>query len=415
MKRIAVLCLGLALAGVSGAEAQGLTMHMSNGWKFSFAGNVNAFYFYNAGTATPPRNRASFSGINGSLVPTGDRSGIGTGLLPAFATFEASGREGNLDLGVHFGFAPQVEMGNGAASTFGSNGAGAQIDMRQVYLTFGDKSWGTILAGKELGIYQRQNILTDMTLFGAGTGGGGRGTALGRIGFGYLYTDFRGQISYSTPGGKPASFTIGIFEPTRIGVYNITKTPRLEAEFNYVSPGTTKVQFFASGMVQNAEAAARQPNGKDNLTAAGVAGGLAIDIQGFKILGSGFYAKGLGSVFQGDVSSDGTNSNVLGVDASGEGRKTYGYIGQITWTPRNSKVTLGASYGENRAKLTATENTTNSPDILKYNRSIVGMFSYQWTKALRWVTEYTHSEAKNHLGDAKDKSDQFGTGFMLFY
>jgi len=36
--------------------------------------------------------------------------------------------------------------------------------MRQVFLTAGG-SWGTITAGREIGVYQRQNILTDQTLF----------------------------------------------------------------------------------------------------------------------------------------------------------------------------------------------------------------------------------------------------------
>ena len=41
----------------------------------------------------------------------------GTGLLPAFATFEAKGKEGNTDLGVHFGFAPEVQCGGGIHTT----------------------------------------------------------------------------------------------------------------------------------------------------------------------------------------------------------------------------------------------------------------------------------------------------------
>ena len=45
MKRVALLCLGLALGAASAAEAQ-LTMQMSNGWSFTFAGNVNAFLVY---------------------------------------------------------------------------------------------------------------------------------------------------------------------------------------------------------------------------------------------------------------------------------------------------------------------------------------------------------------------------------
>jgi hypothetical protein len=45
MKRVALLCMGLALGAAQAAEAQ-LTMQMSNGWSFTFAGNVNAFAIY---------------------------------------------------------------------------------------------------------------------------------------------------------------------------------------------------------------------------------------------------------------------------------------------------------------------------------------------------------------------------------
>ena len=44
MKRIGLVCLGLVLAANT-ANAQ-LTMQMSNGWTFSFAGNVNSFLYY---------------------------------------------------------------------------------------------------------------------------------------------------------------------------------------------------------------------------------------------------------------------------------------------------------------------------------------------------------------------------------
>ena len=45
MKRVALLCMGLVLGAATAAEAQ-LTMQMSNGWSFTFAGNVNAFVTY---------------------------------------------------------------------------------------------------------------------------------------------------------------------------------------------------------------------------------------------------------------------------------------------------------------------------------------------------------------------------------
>ncbi len=119
------------------------------------------------------------------------RPDIRTGLLPAFAVFDAKGKEGSTDLSVHFGFAPQIHCGTGVHDCFG-----AQIDMRQVFLTVGG-AWGQILAGRELGLFQRQNILTDQTLFGVGgtglgtPGAGGGGTTLGRIGFGYIYPSSR--------------------------------------------------------------------------------------------------------------------------------------------------------------------------------------------------------------------------------
>src|SRR4029077_14322510 len=182
MKRLTLLLLGLALGVVSTASAQGLTMQMSNGWSFSFSGNVNVFWVFTKETNSGPTN-----------------SSIRTGLLPAFATFDAKGKEAGLDLGVHFGFAPQIQNA-GVHDNFGNGTqAGAQIDMRQVYLTIGFKDGSQILAGRELGLFGRQNILNDMTLFGVGAvglGAGntqGGGTTLGRIGYGYIYPNFNAQ------------------------------------------------------------------------------------------------------------------------------------------------------------------------------------------------------------------------------
>ena len=187
---------------------------------------------------------------------------FGTGLLPAFAVFDAKGKEENVDLGVHFGFAPQIETGGHYASFFGSQAAGAQIDMRQVYLTAGG-TWGQLLMGKELGLFQRGNILNDMTLLGVGVGGGGRGTALGRIGYGYLYTDFRPQLTYSTPGGRSTSLSIGLFEGLGAAAFSQLELPRVEGEFAYNGKSGEKTNFklFINGAAQTAKdpATARRP------------------------------------------------------------------------------------------------------------------------------------------------------------
>src|SRR5207247_11044240 len=94
MKRLTLLLLGLALGVSATASAQGLTMQMSNGWAFQFSGNVNAFWVFSKVNNSGPAN-----------------SSVRTVLLPAFATFEARGKEAGLTLAVHFTFAPQIQNG----------------------------------------------------------------------------------------------------------------------------------------------------------------------------------------------------------------------------------------------------------------------------------------------------------------
>src|SRR5207249_352762 len=251
MKRLTLLLLGLALGVTATARAQGLTMQMSNGWSFSFAGNVNVFWSFTK------ENTTAGSAANSS---------IRTGLLPTFATFDAKGKEAGMNLGIHFGFAPQINNPGNCHDNFsglcgnGGTQAGAQIDMRQVYLTLGLKDGSQILAGRELGLFGRQNILNDMTLFGVGAvgigGGGAGGTTLGRIGYGYIYPNFVPQLTYSTKPGQ-SQLSIGLFQPSILQgggggtPYLYTKVPRVEAEFAYnQKSGKNNYTFWVGGLWQ---------------------------------------------------------------------------------------------------------------------------------------------------------------------
>src|SRR5437588_6297265 len=257
MKRLALLLLAVAVLLPAAASAQ-LTMQMSNGWSFSFAGNVNAFWVFTSQTNSGPKN-----------------SSVRTGLLPAFATFEAKGKEAGMNLSVHFGFAPQIQ--NAGVHDQFSVQSGAAIDMRQVYLTVGVQ-WGQTLAGRELGVFSRQNILNDMTLFGVGAvgigGGQSGGTTAGRIGYGYLYPNFNAQLTYSTRGGQPAQLSIGAFQPSTVagnGTFDVTKIPRVEAEFTYnQKSGKNKYMFWAGGLWQSTSNAAT--GGKTISSVGGTAG-----------------------------------------------------------------------------------------------------------------------------------------------
>jgi len=407
MKRIGLVCLGLALGAASTVHAQGLTMQMSNGWNFSFSGNVNSFLYY---TQT---NTGGTTNTIGGIVPAGGTvraTRITVGLLPAFAVFDAKGKEGNTDLGVHFGFAPSVQCGQGVNDCFGTT-----IDMRQVFLTFGG-SWGQVLVGRELGLFSRQNILTDQTLFGVGGSGaagpdpisfGDRGgsTTLGRIGLGYVYPQFRAQMTYSTVAGRPYQWSIGVFEAAQVGIYDQTQIPRVETEFTYSQSG---FKGWLGGTLQSTKTAV---TGGTSMTGWGGSGGLRYEKDMFSVTGSGYYGKGIGTTFYG---ANGSSDLGGGTD---DARKSYGFIGQVTVTPTASKLTIAGSYGSSYLKASNNEKTTN--DFRTENTLISGGLYYQATKSLKVVGEFDYEWTKGKIGGTNvgEKNTRWtpAVGFMLFF
>ena len=408
MKRSLLLGV-LALAGLASRGEAQLAMQMTNGWTFTFSGNVNAFYIWNTTKAQP----------SGTTV--GKNSGIGTGLLPAFATFEAKGKEGNTDLSAFFGFAPQVSAGDGLASFFGTDAAGAQIDMRQVYMTAGGK-WGQVLAGKQLGLYQRSNIVEDMTIYGVGPGGGNRGTSLGRIAYGYEYTDFRPQFTYSSPSGKKFSWAAGIFSPLAYGVYTTLEAPRLEADANWKS---TNGKFYIdlSGFVENVKDGVTGTT--NNITPVGGAGTVKITLGTLALVGSGYYSSVGCSVFMGNSIAGGAAAPCDGIsnnaDASGKfnERSGYGWYGQATFSPKGGKWIFGGSYGGNWLQ-SNTEDDAAAQVMFDHRYAIIGQITYKATKSFRIVGEYDYFASYNQTagvsGTTKTSdTNQIALGTMLFF
>jgi hypothetical protein len=398
MKRVALLCLGLAIGAANAAEAQ-LTMQMSNGWTFTFAGNVNAFltyeHFDDEGTTA------------GVIVPGAgaqSETRIRTGLLPAFAVFDAKGKEGSTDLGVHFGFAPQINCSTGTHDCFG-----AQIDMRQVFLTVGG-AWGQILAGRELGLFQRQNILTDQTLFGVGAtgspgvpdGAGTGGTTLGRIGFGYIYPQFKAQMTYSTAAGRPFQLSVGLFESAVNGPYTKTEIPRVEAEGVW-SSGQTKVWVGATAQTN------KNPVNDESASAYGASGGVRFGSEQFSLTGSGYYGKGIGTTL---LFNGGSCTTGCGAAGSDDLRNSYGYIGQITFTPSASKVTVAGSFGSSFLEASDTEGGEGKLE----NTLISGGVYFQATKSLKVVGEFNYAWGDDD-DDTTEKNKSFAPAFglMLFF
>src|SRR5437667_685736 len=383
MKRLTLLLLGLALGVTATARAQGLTMQMSNGWSFSFAGNVNAFW--------------SFTKEN-TLAGDAANSSIRTGLLPTFATFDAKGKESGMTLGIHFGFAPQIQNA-GVHDQFDVQ-SGAAIDMRQVYLTLGLKDGSQILAGRELGLFGRQNILNDMTLFGVGAVGIGLGqaggTTLGRIGFGYIYPNFNAQVTYSTKPGR-SQLSVGIFQPSDLGsfTYDFTTIPRVEAEFTYNQrSGKNNYMLWVGGLWQSTKNA---PTGGNSVSSFGGTAGIRAGFSDLTLVVNGYIGKGLGTtlMFSG--------GEVAGTAAatSPELRSSDGGYAQIMYKV-GPKTNVGFSWGFSRLKFEDVVAT-------QFTSTTVGIY-HQWTKSLKLVFEGTREQ--EGIGAGSPAQIDISGGFM---
>jgi hypothetical protein len=389
MKRLTLVLLAAALVVPRMAQAQGLTMQMSNGWKFTFAGNVNVFWVFTSDENGP------------------SNSSIRTGLLPTFATVAATGKEAGLDLGVHFGFAPQIQnAGTHDQFVLTAVQAGAQIDMRQVFLTIGFKGGSQILAGRELGLYQRQNILNDMTLFGVGAVGDpqGGGTTLGRIGYGYVYPNFNAQVTYSSPANKQIQFSVGAFQPSVVGAFTETAIPRLEGEVVWNSQSTArsknKFMVWAGGEWQTAKNAANV-----SLSSTGGTAGVRATLSDASVVVAAYIGKGIGHVL-------GLGGNAVSGGATPEGRPSDGGYAQVTYKV-GGKTTVGVSYGVSRLKGAddgAGGDVTDA--LLSELQMFTGGVYYQWTRSLKLVGEV--SRERNDLAGGANRTDVSG-GFMLFF
>ncbi|MBA2626386.1 MAG: porin [Gemmatimonadales bacterium] len=397
--RAAILAALIAIAGAQSARAQ-LTMQVGDGWSVTLAGNVNAFTVLTNGRVVVP------GPIDGGRVPVERVTRIRTGLLPAIAVIDIKGHEAAIDLGVHFGVGAQINNATIHDNYDNGTQAGAQIDMRQVYLTIGG-GWGQLLAGRELSLYQRENILNDMTLFGTGATGGGLGaggTTLGRSGFGYIYPNFNAQVTFSTPPARSYQVSIGIFDPDFIhGDFSAegaapTELPRLEMETTWHGTAAgVPSRVWVSGMYQKADG---------TVHAAGTAAGVRLQLGPVAVVGSGYLATGVGSTYA-------LTSN-LGTDAVFAPRRSHGYVVQATFSRRGSAWTWGASYGASSVDQTGYDIASGRDDLLRRNDAVIGTVLLQATKSLRAAAEFTHAQAKAHSG-ATTRSDQVSIGLLLFF
>jgi hypothetical protein len=456
----------LLAAGATPADAKVLIMG-DGGWEFSLDGSVNGFAVWEGNDQ-----------IKGGTVALGHSFGVGTstptaagqapdnsfrvrtGLLPAVWGMNVKApTTGGLDMAARLGIYPNI-----SSNSKNLEHNSADLDLREIFFTV-DGSWGQVLVGKTLSTFLGKNILTDMTLFGVGGVGLTTqlgGTTLGRIGYGYPYPQFNARIQYSTPDMSGFKGTVGIYDPSRISGCgqngggadggcmraNETTSPKFEGEVSWAGGlfGTTDL-VWVNGMYQSAKytpnslfsvnggnpgaalTADATANGisfkhsGDTITSWGIAGGIQAGIPvgpgTLGIMVSGYDGQALGLTFQQDF--PGASSAADAVDAVGNPRDHWGFIGQATYG-FGQGTQVGVSYGESRAGETPFDSLVKNGGVgtpaqnaeIAKQSLIDVMLSHDVNPNLKLVAEYGRQQ-NEWQDNATQDSDIFSLGAFFFW
>ncbi len=385
-------------------------------WKLSITGNVNAHYIYS-------RCDTGSISVRGGLACTdtdSSSSSVSNGLLPAALAISGATTQGAYDLGFTFGLYPGISTNDGGSpnlqadtkppavgSTKTALGT-AGLDIRQVFLTFGNKDMGTVLAGRNIGLFAADAILNDMTLLGVGAGNGSyaapANTSLGSIGLGYIYTDWLSQIDYTTPSIMGAKVTVGIFDPlnTLGQIPASKKAPGFHAKVAYT---LGSLYLSSSGLVQQQRRTANVLGVNTDYTSWAIDFGGKYDLGGLEVLGWYYTGKGVGT----------TGLFVNSDDGLGDPRNSDGYLVQATYKILSTK--FGINYGQSnlhaaRGDVDTLSVATSRANLVNKNDKVTLGVYQDLTTNLLLLVEFSRLESQNQLGQ-KNISRNVNVGAFL--
>ena len=410
--------LSLAIAAACGTTAGAVDFTTADGaWKFSVDGNINVHYIYSSCQSSA--SAEPIVTVGGACTGTASGSSVSNvvnGLLPAALTFAVSTTQGDYDLAAHFGLYPGIATNDGGSpnlqqTTTNSNTAlgTTGLDIRQVYMTFGNKDIGTFTLGRNFGLFAFDAIINDMTLPGVGVAGSASGatpsnTTLGSIGFGYLYPDTLAQIDYTTPDFSGFNFTVGIFDPvnslTESGTATPKKAPGFHGKATYTTPLGSDAKLYLSGsfISQKQNYVAGTTPGSFNSTGFDV--NAKVDVEGFEFFGSYYHGKGMGT----------TGLFILADDGLGNARKSDGYLLQGTY--KVGAVKFGVNYGVSKLDFANNADSLAIPNLLSKNSKVTGGVYYSLTTNLTLLGEISSVKTQAHNG-FENKSTNGNIGAYL--
>jgi hypothetical protein len=424
------------LLAVLAAPAGAVDLKTADGaWTFSIDGEVNVDYIFSSCQSVD--SAVTVGGSNtggvGGLACVGSASGssvsnIGNGLLPAAFSFGVATTQDGIDLAAHLGLYPGIATNDGGSPNLQASGGPTNtalgttgLDVRQVYMTFGNKEMGTFTLGRNIGLFGADVILADMTLPGVGGPGGAAGpapanTTLGGIGLGYIYTDWLAQIDYTTVDVQGFNATVGIFDPINSlsdGGANTQpkKAPGFHGKLTYTLPmGEGNKLYFSVAALQQKQyyevpGGFGSPNIPYDYNGWGVDFFGKLDMAGLEVVAYGYTAKGLGTTGLFNLGA------FSGGGELGATRKSYGFLGQVTY--KIGPVKLGYNHGDSRLDYSDSLDQAFNPDMVRSNRKdTVGVY-YSLTKALTLLAEGSY--VKDVSGAGSNKAETVNVGAYLAF
>ncbi len=392
---------GAALAVTLSAPASAaVVLANADGWEVSYGGFINLFY-----------TQSDWEFDSGANE---DSSHLNEGLLPAFHTLTVKTPEINGLKGTgQITFAPDSSQAKTTRlNKPGLLGGDSTIDMREVFFNV-EGDFGTISVGRTLSLFQRNAILKDYTLFGVGAMGGPdqSGTTLGRIGFGYVYPDFRTRMTYKTPNINGFDLEVGIFDPQEplgapgAGAVGSSEsdTPQFQAEANYKTDFEGGNAHLWAGFLWQEQDITLSGGGTDQSESYGWNIGLDLNMGGFNLMGSYYDGEALGTnLFNLGGAGDAGCSATACAESDNDG-----YIIQGAYT-FNGTTKIGLSWGESREKTAAGVKTRNS-------LWTVGVY-HDVNSWLKVVAEYGSADENAGLFAANpSEHDVFSIGGFLLW
>jgi len=428
---LAAVCLATtALVHREAAAEFPLAEH--DGWKLTLDGRLNAFISVAQGDKTPEGVAEWTAGLyepadpnGGNIFVTRIRSGfvqsvLGFGLNKEVApSYKLSGR-----------FAFWAGASNERKPVLGSQ---PDIEARELFIKL-EAPWGTIEAGRDLGLFGRGGILMDADIVhadGLGSPCSTRqilGGACGFAGHGVLFPAFNAGALYSTPKFVGIQATLGLYDPSVNSekAYEITPYPRFEAQLSYNFNDQLKV--FGEGMWQRLINTAPLKDLQGNIVidsngkpknqvadASGLAAG-AMFAGGPVQVGAAFYT-GTGLTLIIPV----FNTPIF-ADSFGVLRKGQGFVGMASVKFGGTKIAGGA--GISQLKLTANDQEPFSQLVPPKRQLGISVGLYQSIfNQLTWALEYfrgqyqwyDYQDSAGNIGPPKQAVNFVNTGLTLVF